>query len=114
MTGNWRVAVFIAVLVMGGVGTCRSWAQQDTVIPSVLHIQHSVTTSQLNFPSYLFMYHGVGGAKSTAAAQALTGTISLENHSPNFSEVLWVLVYCPKQYSPDRSITVSATGLDAW
>jgi hypothetical protein len=39
------------------------------------------------------------GAKSTAEARALTGTISLRNYSSNFSEVLWLLVYwqgeCP-------------------
>ena len=103
MGSNRRLAVFTAVLVMSGFGTHHLWGQEDALTPSVLHIQHSVTTSQLNFPSYLYMYHGLGGAKSTAEAQTLTGTISLENHSPNFSEVLWLLLY----RHPDRHPALS-------
>jgi hypothetical protein len=45
------------------------------------------------------MYHVLDGAKSPAEALALTGTISLKNYDPRFSEVLWLLVYwqgkCP-------------------
>ena len=88
---------------MGGFGVSHLSGQENTVTPSVLHIQDSVTTSQLFFPSYLHMYHVLGGAKSAAEAQALTGTISLKNHSPNFSEVLWVLLYwkgaCPADHT---------------
>jgi len=103
MSSNWRVAVFAAVIVMSGFGATRLAGQDNSVTPSVLHIQHSVTTSQLFFPNYVYMYHAPGGAKSAAEAQALTGTISLENHSPNFSEVLWVLLYwqgeCPADHT---------------
>ena len=90
--------VLAATLIALGFGPCKSWGLDDGH-PSVLHIHPSVTTSQNNFPKFLYMYHVLDGAKSSAEAQALTGTISLENHSPNFSEVLWVLVYwqgtCP-------------------
>jgi hypothetical protein len=45
------------------------------------------------------MYHALDGAKSAGEMQALAGTISLKNHSSNFSEVLWILAYwkgeCP-------------------
>ncbi len=45
------------------------------------------------------MYRLLDGAQSPAQAMALTGTISLQNFSPNFSEVLWLLLYwqgkCP-------------------
>jgi hypothetical protein len=103
MSSHWKIVLFTAVLAVGGIGTCRLWGQQDALIPSVLHIQRSVTTSQLFFPNYVFMYHGPGGAKSSAAMQALTGTLSLENDSPNFSEVLWLLVYwqgeCPADHT---------------
>jgi hypothetical protein len=88
-----RAASFM--LVVGGV--CDLWAQENA--RSVLHIQHSVTTAQTGFPQYIYMYHVLNGAKSPAEALALTGTISLENYTPNFSEVLWLLAYwqgtCP-------------------
>jgi hypothetical protein len=75
------------------------WGQQAGGQPSVLHIQHSVTTSKTGFPQFLYMYHVLDGANSTAEAEALTGTISLQNYSSNFSEVLWLLAYwqgkCP-------------------
>jgi len=92
--------IAIPVLLTAFAGTNGdAWAQENTGEASVLHIQHSVTTSGNNFPNYLYKYHVLEGAKSTAEALALTGTISLENHSPNFSEVLWVLLYwqgeCP-------------------
>jgi hypothetical protein len=66
---------------------------------SVLHIQHSVTTSKTGFPQFLYMYQLLDGANSQGEARALAGTISLANQSPDFSEVLWLLAYwegkCP-------------------
>ena len=65
----------------------------------MLHIQRTVATSQIDFPQSLFMYHLLDGANSNGEARALKGTISLKNHSSEFSEVLWVLAYwkgeCP-------------------
>lgn len=65
----------------------------------VLHIQHTVTTSQSNFPQSLFMYQVLGGAGSHGEVRSLEGTISLTNHGAEFSEVLWMLAYwdgeCP-------------------
>jgi len=85
---------------------CDLWAQDNTGFGYVLHIQHSVSTAKTGFPQYLYMYHELDGAQSPAEAQALKGSISIENHSPNFSEVLWLLAYwqgkCPVD---DQSLT---------
>jgi len=102
------IAATAVMAAMGGTNG-DAWGQENTVTPSVLHIQHSVTTSQDNFPSYLYKYHVLGGAKSTAEAQALTGTISLENHSPNFSEVLWLLLYWQGECPADDTNFTNAT-----
>lgn len=78
---------------------CDLWAQEAAGDDAILHIQHFVTTSKTGFPQYLYMYHLLDGANSMAEARALSGTISLENHTANFSEVLWLLGYwegkCP-------------------
>lgn len=99
MSANWRVVILAAILSLVGLGKCDMWGRENAGTPSVLHIRHSVTTSKPGFPQFLYMYHMLDGAKSAVAAQALTGIISLENHSPNFSEVLWLLAYwegkCP-------------------
>jgi hypothetical protein len=99
MKANRTVILLSAMFVVAGLGVCNSLAQENASEPAVLHIQHSVTTAKPDFPQFIFMYHVLDGANSSAKAQALTGTISLENHSPNFSEVLWLLAYwqgsCP-------------------
>lgn len=86
------------ILILVGGATCGLWSQ-DTG-PSTLQIQHSVTTSKTGFPQFIYMYHVLDGAKSPAEARALTGTISIENQTPDFSEVLWLLAYwegkCPR------------------
>lgn len=91
--------ILAAILVSVSFGTFKLWGQENATQPSVLRIQHSVTTAKTGFPQFLYMYHVLNGAKSTAEAQALTGTISIENFSPDFSEVLWLLAYwqgtCP-------------------
>jgi hypothetical protein len=93
------MGILAAILFPVGLGKCDLWGQENAGTASVLHIRHSVTTSKPGFPQFLYMYHVLDGAKSAAAAQALTGTISLENYSSNFSEVLWLLAYwegkCP-------------------
>jgi hypothetical protein len=78
------------------------WGQESAVEPSVLHIQQTQTTSQgsqKGFPTFLAMYQVLDGGKSPAEALSLTGTLSLKNFTPTFSEVLWDLVYwqgeCP-------------------
>ena len=97
MIAHRRMLILAAILIGHGVGNL--WAQEYAANPSVLHIQHSVTTSKTGFPQFLYMYHVLRGAKSAAEVQALTGTISLKNYSSNFSEVLWLLAYwngkCP-------------------
>jgi hypothetical protein len=99
MSACWRMVVLAAVLIPVGWGKCDLWGQENTGQPSVLHIQHSETVSKTGFPQFLFMYRVLDGAQSPAEAMALTGTISLKNFSPNFSEVLWLLAYwqgkCP-------------------
>jgi hypothetical protein len=98
MKANWS-AVFCAFLIVAALRTSNLQAQQSAPQPSVLRIVQSQTTSQTGFPTYLAMYHVLDGAKSPAEAVALTGTISLKNYDPTFSEVLWVLAYwqgkCP-------------------
>ncbi len=100
LMGLYRKAVIVAaVLVSAVLGNCRLWAQKNDGQPSVLHIQRSVSTSQTGFPTFVYMYNVLDGAKSTAEVRALKGTISLQNYSSNFSEVLWLLAYwegeCP-------------------
>lgn len=99
MKAYWRVVLCVAIFIGAGVAIPGLWAQEITPELSVLHIQQSQTTSQTGFPTYLAMYHVLDGAKSPAEALALTGTISLKNYDPKFSEVLWLLVYwqgkCP-------------------
>ena len=91
--------ILAAVLIPLGWGTSDLWGQQNSAQPSALHIQHSETVSRTPFPQFLFMYRMLDGAQSPAEAMALSGTISLKNFSPNFSEVLWLLAYwqgkCP-------------------
>ncbi len=98
MKAHWR-AVFCAFFIFAGLGMSGVRAQESAMQPSVLHIVQSQTTSQLNFPTYLAMYHVLDGAKSPAELLALTGTLSLTNYDPRFSEVLWILAYwqgvCP-------------------
>jgi len=88
----------LPLFILPCLGLPASQAQENAD-PAALHIQHSVTTSKIGFPQYIYMYHVLDGAKSSAQARSLTGTISLQNHSPNFSEVLWLLAYwqgtCP-------------------
>jgi len=91
MTAYRRMVILVAVLIPAGLGKCDLWGLDDAGQPSVLHTQHSVTTSKPGFPQFLYMYHVLDGAKSTAEARALTGKISLKNYSSNFSEVLWLL-----------------------
>ncbi len=99
-----KIALVVAVLATAG---CGKSAQQETALATALpHIQHSVTTSHTGFPQSFYMYQMLDGAKSPVDLQALSGTISLENHEANFSEVLWSLVYwqgdCP---ADDQNLT---------
>lgn len=102
MSPHWKLAVFAAILLTTGWGKCELWGQESLSTPAVLHIQQSTTTSQSSqngWPTFLAMYHVLGGAKSAADVLALKGTLSLKNYDPTFSEVLWLLVYwqgeCP-------------------
>jgi hypothetical protein len=98
MSAHRTKVIITAVIVCRAI--CGLSAQESTAGPSILHIQHSVTTSKTGFPQFLYMYHVLDGANSAAEAHALAGTISLQNYSSNFSEVLWLLVYwngkCPE------------------
>lgn len=94
MKTQWR-AVFCVLSIFTVVGVSDLWAQEVASQPSVLHIVQSRTTSRTDFPTFLATYHVLNGAKSTAEALALNGTLSLRNNDPTFSEVLWVLVYWP-------------------
>ena len=102
MRAYQKVFVLAAVLISIAWGKCDLWAQQAAPAPSVLHIQQTKTIShgsQHGFPTFLAMYHVLDSANSPAEALSLTGTLSLKNDDPTFSEVLWVLAYwqgtCP-------------------
>ena len=108
MKAHWRV-VSCAIILVAGLGMSHLQAQENPPKPSVLHMQQSETTSQPNFPTYLGMYHVLGGAKSPVEALSLTGTMSLKNFDPTFSEVLFLIVYwqgsCP---ADDINLTQAA------
>jgi hypothetical protein len=99
MSAYRRAAILATVLISVGSGNFNLCAQANDGQSLVLHIQRSATTSQTGFPTYFYVYNVLDGAKSTAEAEALSGTISLQNYSANFSEVLWLLAYwegaCP-------------------
>ncbi len=85
-----------------GLGISAARAQTNAPQPAVLHIQQSRTISQGSqngFLTFLAMYHVLDGAKSQAEMTALTGTLSINNFDPTFSEVLLQIYYwqgtCP-------------------
>ena len=93
-----------------GQGTSRLCEAQNLVTPSVLHIQQSQTVSvgsQNGFPTFLAVYKVLDGVKSPAEALSLTGTISLKNFTPTFSEVLWVLVYYPGECPANTDLSLT-------
>ena len=98
MKAHWST-VFCALFIFAGLGVSDLQAQESALQPSVLHMQKSATTSQPNFPAFLGMYQVADGANSPVEALALTGTLSLKNYDPTFSEVLFLIVYwqgtCP-------------------
>ena len=107
MKPNCKTMVLALILTLLGGGALQATAQEATWVGGgdegrnhrELHIHHTVTTSQTNFPQSLYMYHVLDGANSNGAVHGLRGTISLRNHGPEFSEVLWELAYwqaeCP-------------------
>lgn len=99
MKAHWRTVVLGAIFILIGPKTLDLWGQESAFEASVLHIQQTQTTSQTGFPTFLAMYQVLDGANSPAEALALTGTISLKNYDPRFSEILWILAYwqggCP-------------------
>jgi hypothetical protein len=104
-----KTIVPATILLLVGQAVCCVGAQETAAQPSVLRIQRSTTTSETGFPAFLGMYHVLDGAKSPTEALSLTGTISLKNFDPNFSEVLFLLVYwqgtCP---ADDINLTEAA------
>jgi hypothetical protein len=93
-------AVFCAFFIFTGLGMSDLQAQEGALNPAVLHIQQTTSQgSQHGFPTFLAMYRVLDGAKSPAEMLALTGTLSLKNYDPTFSEVLFQIVYwqgtCP-------------------
>lgn len=112
MKAYWS-AVSCAFFMFAGLRTSNLQAQESAIQPSVLHIQQTQTTSQGSqngFPTFLAMYHVLDGAKSPAEALSLTGTISLKNYDPTFSEVLWILTYWQGK-CPAHDITLSEAAI---
>jgi hypothetical protein len=97
-----RIAIFAAFIIAVVSVKCDLWAQAGAGKSSVLQIQQSATTTNPHFPQFVYPYRVLDGVHSTAEARALSGTISIQNFSPNFSEVLWVLVYWPNQCPKEK------------
>jgi hypothetical protein len=87
-------------------------AQETAVDPPVLHIEQSTTTSETG-TTFLRMYHVLDGAQSPAEALSLTGTISLKNFDPTFSQVLWALVYWQGE-CPAHDVSLSKATAIIW
>jgi hypothetical protein len=108
MKAHWS-AVCCALFILAGLSMSDLRAQEGAPSPAVLHVQKSTTTSKPNFPAFLGMYRVLGGARSPVDLLALTGTISLKNFDPKFSEVLFLIVYwqgtCP---TDDINLTQAA------
>jgi hypothetical protein len=110
MKTDSRITILAVISLLAELAMPSLWSQEHHDLAaqnlSVLHIQQSESTSQIGFPQFLSVYRLLEGAKSAAEAIALTGTLSLDNKSPNFSEVLWILAYwegeCPVN---DQSLT---------
>lgn len=116
MNMNHRTTVCAAVLMLTTLGGRSLWAQAEGASASVLHIQQSQTTSQSSqngWPTFLAMYHVLNGAKSQAEVLSLSGSISLKNYDPTFSEVLWLLVYWQGE-CPEHDITLSQAAGVLW
>src|SRR5580704_17281024 len=112
MKTHWK-AILCAVFILPGLGVSDLRAQESSPSPAVLHIQQTQTTSQGSqngFPTYLAMYHALNGAKSPTELLALTGTLSLKNYDPTFSEVLWVLAYWQDK-CPAHDISLSGAAI---
>jgi len=88
----------------GGVSDLRG---QDgpAAAPSVLHMQHSATTSTAStaptgFPQFVFRHQLQNGVNSALQMRGLSGTLALQNQTPFFSEALWLLAYYQGQCPP--------------
>jgi hypothetical protein len=97
-----RVVICAAICMLAGLGISNLRAQETALNPSVLHIVQTQTTAPPTtgqVPTFLATYHLLNGATSPTNLLALKGTLSMNNDSQNFSQVLWVLVYwqgeCP-------------------
>lgn len=113
---NCKIGLLAALVLLSVGRETRASAQDQDAnksrdrYHSVLHIKQSQTTSKTGFPTYLAMYHVLNGAKSPAEALALTGTISLQNYDPRFSEILWILAYWQGE-CPAHDLTLSKAAI---
>jgi hypothetical protein len=106
----WRIIVFSVLVLFVGRGTPNLFGEEILTTPFVLHIVQSQTTSQgsqQGFPTFLGVYKVLEGVKSPAEALSLTGTLSLKNYTPTFSEVLWVLVYYQGKCPADTDLSLN-------
>lgn len=116
MNTHSKAFILVTILIAMGVRESNLWAQETTAQPAVLHIQQSQTTSQGSqngFPTFLAMYHVLNGATSPINMLALSGTLSLKNYDPTFSEVLLLLVYWQGE-CPAHDISLSQIAGTVW
>lgn len=102
------------LLMLSGSGLYGLQAQESLAGRAVLHMQQSVNSSDLNpaNPVLLTMFQVLDGASSTAQARALSGTISLQNSTADFSQVLMIIAnwqgQCPAN---DENLTMASSFL---
>lgn len=102
------------LLMLSCSGLCGLQAQERLARRPVLHMQQSVKSTDLNpyNPVLLKMYQVLDGANSTAQARALSGTISLQNTTADFSQVLMIVAnwqgQCPAN---DENLTTASSFL---
>lgn len=111
MKAYWSRVVLAGIFALTGGGTYELQGQDaetPTEKPAVLHIVQSKTISQGSqngFPTFLAVYKVLDGTNSQAEALALTGTLSLKNYTPTFSEVLFLLIYYQGKCPADNDLS---------
>ena len=112
-----RAVFCAALLTVTNLGISGLRAQESSFEPSsVLHMEQSTTTTMTSvngFPTFLHMYPVLDGAKSFAEALSLTGTLSVKNFDPKFSEVLWAVLYWQGE-CPAHDLSLSKPHVIIW
>jgi len=107
---SYPKAAVCVVFLIAGLRASNLQGQEIAIQPNVLHIAQSKTVSegsQNGFPTFLAVYKVLDSVNSPAEALSLTGTLSLKNATPTFSEVLWLLVYYQGKCPADTDLSLT-------